>query len=466
MPDYFPSLPELIAGIRSVPGLPDLNEPGFASTFKNNTLPVMLYRHSALVPLGATAAGLWYLNKKQKTKPVPVRREKQAAPDWRSALDVVRYHLPKLRVPDTAAGLALGAGAGGLYDLLRGRDKETGKRKTLQRVLTGALAGAGAANLAGDRLRRYISNTKIPAGYSRNAVAELTPTWKRVWNAGILDKPSYRPQDIKAHSSDAYFIPARQEIVRRQFGLPVQDAKNPWWQKNKDGYYSLNEKSPDYQQRLRLLFGRTHDPVSDTGNSQLQQILDNPVAGLSAFSQNSAQQGKVPLFATQQIVGGSQLPFVKDPDGSTYGMVLDRFDQTPSEKERQFLAANWWRALSPRSADRAWMNKKLDKELSWYLRRNTHSNRDVMKTLGARWAWDNVLSDEVPWIGQKFKITPRPPAAQGTPGPNQFAFLKEDGTPAVAPMTYNELTDWNNKVPDIDRAITQQWQTQLPNVTP
>ena len=247
------------------------------------------------------------------------------------------------------------------------------------------------------------------------------------------------------------FLPARQELVRRQFGLPF-DQKNPWWQKNQEGYYSLNEKSPDYAKRLSQLFGSHVNKGIQRRNglfSGPDKILQNPDAALTAFSQYPDRQSdEYDFFGSGQLLGGMQLPYIKNPDGSYSGMALDRFDLTPNAKETQYLKDNWWKALT----DSAWRKQPLKDNLSWYLRPDSghHTNASAMKALGGRMIWDNVLSDEIPWIGQKFKIDPNAAPREwgqylgGKPyAPNTMQFLKADNTPATPAMDFAALDQWD-----------------------
>lgn len=441
-----------------MPNLPDIDEPGFASTFDYNAAKQKLWNYGGLLPVGALGAALWYLNQPEK-KPAPVAKkkkailEKTAAPDLNQLLENIRWHLPKIRVPDTIAGSLAGAGVGGLYDLIRGKGKD-GKRKTLRRVLTGALTGAGLTNLVGDRFRRYVANTKLPLGYTANASKEIKPSLKRIWNAAILDKQDFDPKALEYWESRrddmTRFLPARYEIVRRQFGLPF-DKANPWWQKNPEGYYSLNEKSPDYIKRLSLLFGsHAHNGIRRDNylHSGPDKILANPDKALPAFSKfPDRQPGEYDFFGSGQLFGGMQLPYTKNPDGSYSGMAIDRWDLTPNKKETQFVRDNWLKMLT----DPQWRKERLKDNLSWYLKHDAgnHTNASAMNAIGGRLVWDNILSDEIPWIGQKFQLQPNTQPKTfgqtigGSYAPNTLQFLKADNSPATPTMDFAALDAWD-----------------------
>jgi hypothetical protein len=471
MPSLFPSPQDFRDTLRAnFPDLPDIDEPGFASTYDHSALKEKLWQYSPVAMVGGLGAALWYANRAGKPKPAPQALpkkqpkkqppalEKAAAPDIKKLIENIRWHLPKLRLPDTVAGSLVGAGAGGLYDLVRGRGRD-GKRKTVKRVLTGALTGAGLANVIGDRFRRYVSNTKLPLGYSSNAASEIKPSLKRVWNAAILDKQDFDPKTLEYWRGGAIdmtkFLPARYEIVRRQFGLPV-DQKNPWWQKNPEGYYSLNEKSPDYAQRLALLFGsRNRDGIERSSwlFSGPEQILKNPEKALPAFSKYPLRQGRdFNFFGATQLFGGMHLPYIKNPDGSYSGMAIDRWDLTHNKAEAEYFKKNLWRTLT----DSKWRQAPLRENLSWYIADDDrgHTNSSAMKALGGRLIWDNILSGELPWIAQKFKVAPNPAprplssyalADYGRYAPNTLQFLKSDNAPATPAMDFEALDAWDKK---------------------
>lgn len=467
MPSLFPSPTDFRDILRQqLPDIPDINEPGFASTFDYNALKQRLWDYGGLVPIGALGAALWYHNRAPKQPAIKAKKsvpvvEKQAATDLKTVLENIRWHLPKIRVPDTAAGIVGGAGAGALYDLIRGRGKDN-KSKTLRRVLTGALAGAGVSNVVGDRFRRYISNTKLPLGYRPDASDEVKPSLSRIWNAAILDKQDYDPKAMKYWRATNMLpvLPARHEIVRRQFGLPF-DKKNPWWQKNPEGYYSLNEKSPDYARRLRLLFGsHSHRGIQRDEKLKLysgpEQILKNPEKALPAFSRHPHRQNSdYDFFGSGQLFGGMHLPYQKNPDGSYSGMAIDRWDLTHNKAERAFARDNWLKMLT----DSKWRKAPLKDVLSWYLKPGQHhTNSSAMKALAGRFIWDNILSDELPWVGQKFQVQPntqartwgqavvnaiKPGAVSGKYAPNTLQFLKADNSPATPAMDYAALDKWD-----------------------
>lgn len=434
----------MLDALRKDPAVQNKDEPGFATQFDHSPARQALWNYGAVLPVGAAAAALWYLNRRNKKKQQPPAippAVKLAAVDWSKLLENIKFHLPKLRIPDTAAGMLAGAGAGGLYDLIRGG--ETGPdgkktRRTGQRMLTGALAGAGLANLVGDRARRYVSNKLAPLGYRPDNTKYLRPKSVQDFvNAAILDKPSYDQKLIKKIIGDIppSMLSARHEIVRRTFGLPLRDQANAWWQKNQDGTYSLNEKSPEYMDRLRAIMG-----PKTINNPGYKNLLRTPEEVAKAV--NTATE-PIDLMSGGTIVGGQQLPLRKLPDGTYQGQVLDRFDLTPEKRESDYF----WKNLGKWLTDSKWRGAQSELNTA-YNRADTNAGH--MKTIAGRWAWDNILGDELPWISQKFQTTQPGPAifaehlggrAAPPPAP-RLQFLKADNTPATVPMDAKELDTW------------------------
>jgi hypothetical protein len=497
MPAPFATTDAMLDNIRHLPGLNMREDPGAASSFQApGAIPAALWNYGGLIPLGAAAAGLWYLNnqpQQQKKKAPKDADEKQA--DLKDVINSIVYHLPKIRPVDTAAGLVAGGAAGGLYDWLKGTPKGERSRK-LKRILTGALVGAGGANLAGDRTRRYVSNMVPPygKGYGPDTVKQLIPGYTddkahaatRGWagwsrdattdlrDALVLDKPRFKnyAQAVTDPEAGRSKIPApvyadvqsgRDEIVRRQFGLPVRDPGNPIWQKNPEGYYSLNERSPEYERRLKSLFGSIRAEYTDRyrvaknykhwkpdlptlrGRTH-EQLLANPVATLTDLNKPAPSKTvglskdlnrEIRFFGGDQLMGDQQLPFKVLPDGSISGQTLDRWDLTPSKPEMAHLRSALLKMFSKK-----WRDAPAP-QFGTYVRPTTDTNASAAKNIGARWLWDNVLSDELPWVSQKFHMAPAPRTLSAPIAPGYtMQFLKNDNSPATDAMNAPQLKDW------------------------
>lgn len=461
----------LIDSIRQFPDLVHKGEPGFAESFQNPNTKELLWRSSALLPIGLSAAGLLALGSGRKDiKPLPPKQvaisKKKKAPslakaaDWQETFQNVKAQLPGLHPIDTAAGALGGAALGGLYDVLRGNSEKLAPNKrwksTARRVLGGALLGGGAANLAGDRARRYISNTLMPFGYDPSAVDAVKPTWKKVWQAGVLDKPTYSLEQLQESSDrdvNEAKLDARREIMRRTFGVHANNPVTDWWQKNKGGYYSLNEKNPEYAKRLRAIFG----PQSDYKTHTMYSMMSNPDQFLSDFNTKKIpnQSDVYDFFSGWQMLGDQQLPFAKR--GPRFdGQVLDRFDITPNPKEVSHLKQ--WVTNQLAQKDPAWNSRRMSEEdLKGFdyapnMADRTPTNSAMGKSVLGRWLWDNVLSEEKPWISQKFTLKPNEieqtignmhPRFGQPPPAYQFEFLNEAGKTVGKPFqSETDLNEW------------------------
>lgn len=129
-------------------------------------------------------------------------------------MQTVQHHMPRIRPLDTAIGAGLGAGAGALSAAFADKDEE-GNKPWLSRTLGGAALGAGAANLVGDRARRYITN-KVPMyGYDadESANALMPKSWNDFYQAAIADKRNFKPGTAPEPR-------IRHELLRRGMDLP------------------------------------------------------------------------------------------------------------------------------------------------------------------------------------------------------------------------------------------------------
>lgn len=134
-----------------------------------------------------------------------------------------RAQLPGFHPYEAAAGGLAGAGAAGLYNWLSDDPEEENEMGRKGRNLViGALAGAGGANLVGDRARRYISNVVHPAGYSADKVMSGIKDngWRGAWKGGVLDQPLWGD---KGNSTD-YIMDMRRELFRRGLGVHGESA--------------------------------------------------------------------------------------------------------------------------------------------------------------------------------------------------------------------------------------------------
>jgi hypothetical protein len=152
-----------------------------------------------------------------------------------SALHSAYAQLPAAHGFDLAAGAALGGGAGAAYHALQ-KDK---KKSLLGHVATGAVVGAGAADVVGDRTRRYITNVPAIGSYDLRSVVDTAKShgWGGVWRGAVLDKPiahTAPPADADTwqmpdkDKPDGWGATAamRRELMRRSFGVHTEGPKD------------------------------------------------------------------------------------------------------------------------------------------------------------------------------------------------------------------------------------------------
>ena len=150
--------------------------------------------------------------------------------------------MPGFHVPETVAGGLAGAGTGYLYHRWAERNKPHKKGDALQRyklrsrLLKGTLLGALTGDVAGDRLRRLLSNSPTLAGYNAGDVAQgmTRDGVSGLWRGAVLDKPLHmRPTDYFYESGkggnwgEAPLM--RRELLRRSLGVHSEGA-NDWFQ--------------------------------------------------------------------------------------------------------------------------------------------------------------------------------------------------------------------------------------------
>ena len=394
---------------KAEPGITN-KEPGFANTYGPGTSS----------PGGILAASLPALGVGGLSLLMMYRRYLQDQEDQKKQLKQADFtsQLPGLHPKDMLLGAALGGGAGLLYDTVRGQPEGKRLSTTLKRVLTGAGVGAVGANVAGDRARRYITNSALPFGYDQEGMlSQLAPrSWQHVYDALIADKPSYDPKvvagltdrfsgDVDARDTS---IAARYELGRRALGVHTNNAIKDFWQKNKGkvgpDYYSVNEKNPNYSKHVNKLY-RPSMPGAMMPNSREAISALNQAQGWRMFD----------AFGANTLLGEQQV--VTDANGQ--GRVVDRYDVTPAKKDTdKFVNA----VMSGDVLRPGWHRKPHD-NAGVYDKDKT--NQTWLTSLLGRMFWDKVLTEEHPWVSQRFQFTPD----QST-GMSNLELLRESGQPS------------------------------------
>ena len=448
LPPLTPDVASQIA--RRDPVLSQNKEPGFANTYgPGSNMPEG--QAGFLIPAaGMSALGLYLLYRKRQQDKLD--EEKTAAIDWQA----VRAQLPGAHVPDLLLGGTAGAGAGMLYDYLRGSEKGKRFSTALRRILTGAALGAGATNLAGDRFRRYVTNSIVPAGYDTgNILDQLKPrSLQHVYDAAIKDKPSYDPQAVKKFIESVRgntevgerIINARRELKRIGFGVDAHSPATSIWQRNpgKNGpaYYSINEKNPEYLRNLMAtMLPMRLDPAQVPHlaeffkNPQSVNWLNNPVVDGKKFNP-TAVQSHLDMFGSNSLLGGQQIIHRsgKAPGDPIDVTVLDRDDVTLSGPDKKHLYDAFLRRNILSSEWR--QQQRPDTEAG----ATGQTNAQAVNSSIARSLWDRVLSKENPWVSQKFRFSQLPEAMRADPKNPEYGMelLNEAGKP-VSGMTLSEL---------------------------
>ena len=482
-----PLTPDTAAAIaKADPVMSQNKEPGFANTYGPGANIPEGQLGFAVPAMGVGALSLYLLYQKYKQDQQDQLEQegqpvlKTAAIDWQG----VRAQLPGLHAPDILLGGAAGAGAGLLYDYVRGSEKGKRMPTALRRALIGGLIGAGGANLVGDRARRYVTNSVVPATYDADsAIDQLVPrSWQHFWDAAIKDKPSYDPEAVNkfvggfGHSEIGHrALTARRELDRIGMGVHLHNPDTSVWQRNTEGgsapYYSLNEKNRDYHKNLAaLMLPSKLSPFSLYSPNEPAYLADTVEAGLTpeqarrywaqnaskingtddayeisglfknpkdhigtAYSQTdeptTAAQKMHDFFGSNALLGAQQIP-VKSVGDGVVGAVNDRFDITPTRPDLSALREG---LLGGKVLSRDWRNTTGGSDYT----ANRTNYQNLKSTLG-RVVWDRILRHENPWVSQKFKFAPAP---QTDPTAPEYALqlLKQDNTPAFSPLSRTDL---------------------------
>lgn len=437
MSDGYPqvSVAQIGPTARHSPATNANTEPGFANTYGpgSDNPGGMLAAAVPAVGVGALSLYLLYQRHLQdKAREEALKAEKQAD---------LQSQLPGFHAKDVLLGSALGGGAGLIYDLAAKHDKnEKRLPKALKRILGGAAIGGVGANLLGDRLRRYISNTLIPGDYGvSNKARQLLPTsFKKFVDAAILDKPSFDEKDLadqqavfhgnKTLAEDA--LNARRELIRIGFGVHSNKPDSDYWQKNKavgtPDYYSLNEQNPNYRSIRENLFG---PELGTEAEDNLKAVLKDPTNIINTENANGQWWGSG-LFGAGTLLGGQQV--VVPPTGGRkpyIGRVLDRFDITPEKAHTDYvsnelragrvLKPSWWSSQATPGGSTAYTAGK-----------EPQTNAQLVGGLIPRMLWDKLLTKRHPWVSQQFAISPdrRTSILPFIPGePGSLELLRESG---------------------------------------
>lgn len=441
------------------------SEPGFANTYGPGSSRAGSMLLPGLAALGTGGLGLLLLY--QRHLQDKAEREKQKL--LKSA-DIMSQ-LPGAHPKDMLLGAALGGGAGLLYDLAKGQPEGRRLSTTLKRLLIGAGTGAVGGNLIGDRARRYISNTQLPAGYGTSSL--LPRSFQHFWDAAVADKPSFDPEALKKlpelggskEVADAA-IAARYELVRRSMNLHRDNSNTDIWQRNKGvggpDHFSLNERNPNYEKMLQRLFlpSKLHfaSPLIKSPAAmravaegspddkrwiralglffkdpqrEIQETNKAETAPTSDAKKQLMHWRNTDLFGANTLLGGQQIMAQPGKPGEPVsGTVLDRFDITPEKTDMDRLTA----AIKNLDVLRpSWYKKPAESGSDYY---NSPTNSSWLKSILSRVLWDKWLVEEHPWVSQKFQFTP------DAAGGNALQFQNAQGQPVGTPMTPELLSGY------------------------
>ena len=374
--------------------------------------------------LGALAGGgiglgsaLLARKKKQKSLELPGGLQitaKTAA--FQDILDKVKNQLPVMRVPDLAVGGTIGGGVGWLYDKLKAKKNESEAeqhKNKWRRILGGAGVGAAGANIVGDRARRYISNTLLPYSYNNNKdyidgfgnfrggpTSLMKPTLKKVWNAGILDRPQQngvadylagkQQADTSDISDNVTNMAARRELLR--LGMGIGAGKDSIWKRQPDSTYSLNPANKHIDDFLTDSMFPDNNVSASFYNNPVEAVADvnqDPRTGMGLMTSISGGQ-RVPLFPYKGKWGNDYL-----------ARLLKKFnvDVRPNERNSaiKYLKDKYIHRIA---------NPKMDTINSY---QTGQSPSDQLSVLAKRYVLEHAVMKNSPWVSQRMYFKQLPP---------------------------------------------------------
>lgn len=429
----------------------------FAHSLGHNAKPEDSSLYDTLGGLagGGIGMGLSLSGKKKKNYQVAVPGGLHLSAKTSSFKDLLHKaegQLPSIRLPDSIVGGAVGAGGGAIYNAMKDDgdvSKKTKRHNFWNRLIGGAGIGALAGNVAGDRGRRYLSNTMIPYSYdaSNPDVANpIKPTLSKVWNAGILDKPQqpgvadylkgkYQPPftenpSIPLHNTTAN-LAARRELSRLAMGVQSVD-KNNIWQKQPDGSFSIN---PQHANSENLVKEFMYPDPNLKGGLPHHNFLKDPVSNIAKLN-NGPGEGDSMMGS---IVGGQRIatyPY-ETTNGQDYlAKIQDNWNVKPRDYETKALTGYLIDKYIKRDPAASIPN----------IEYTGNSNPEqVSNSIFKRMMMDKLVFKDNPWVSQRMYFQKQPMTNNMDGG-----FKSIPTTASGQPYPGNTVGKYNQQTDDMD----------------
>lgn len=311
-------------------------------------------------------------------------RKQATQVNWDEVKQRIRAELPGLHVPEALMGGMVGAAGGGLAGYLNGDFDRKKRNRWWRYPLIGAVAGAGAGNLVGDRMRRWLSNISDPFSYG------VQRKWDNIRKGGVhgfiqgalMDKPlplSYRDDNM----TDSRMM--RRELLRRGLGVHTGDPSTDYFKQ-----VSTHGNSP-----VLHLADRHFDSTGRINDMDLFRLL---APGAQALPMDSFQFAPSRPSLQNSILFGN---FTTTPVGNVTNLH-DKwdFDLHPEEKTRmkELLSKLWKQGPS-----------SMVNPVNGF-----SSEGEELKSLGLRHTLDQTIFGRMPVFDQSFYTVPdaqqfRPP---------------------------------------------------------
>jgi hypothetical protein len=350
--------------------------------------------------------------------------------DWAGIGQKVREQMPGFHGYDSAAG-ALAAALPTYAMSATSKNRKTRDNRWRNTLLAG-LGGGFAANLAGDRARRYISNLPGAFGYQTSSMTDpaLRAGLKGVWQGAVLDQPITPTPSDRAYDADnpGQWKPGalpRRELLRRALGVHAPT--------NKDFFSSTGSSAHGGRLHDRLEFAARmfQSPSSDVLNKDGEKLFEQSVQPEGWQAMNNILQGNAQTDDSSQFDGNTigssifgNLPMRTIGDSRQMRDVWD-FDWSPQDASA-FKQVAGGVMRHPTSLFDPFENAGAKDTLLRNAGDKVVHNSDILKSLLARKVLNNVLVKSAPVFEQNFV---RPFDAEN---PESTAALRMFRSPTVA----------------------------------
>lgn len=332
----------------------------------------------------------------------------KVAVDWAALGQKVREQMPGFHGWDTLAGATLAAVP--TYAMSATSNSKRTRNNRWRNTLLAAAGGGLAANVVGDRARRYITNIPGAFGYETSSMTgpAMRAGLKGVWDGAVLDKPIAPVKGEQAFNEEHpnQWLPEalpRRELLRRALGVHAPTDKDFFASTGTSAHKGVAHDRLEFHPRMFKA------PGSNELNKDGEQLFEQSVQPEGWAAMNKILQGGEAASSADKSqydgrsIGSSifgNLPMQNIGDSRQMRDVWD-FDWSPQDAAHfKQIASTAWR--QPSSLLAPFSNAEAKDELLRTAGDKVVKNTDVLKSLLARKILNNVLVKSAPVFEQNF----------------------------------------------------------------